>query len=41
VVVVNQYSLFYTVSKDFIKIILFWDNRRNPEILSILLKEIS
>ena len=39
-VVVFQYSLFYKVNEDRIEVLVFWDNRRNPKILKILLEEL-
>lgn len=31
----NQCSLFYSFNKDTITLLLFWDNRRDPETLSL------
>lgn len=37
VLVMNNYSLFYTYSKTEIIIVTFWDNRQDPELLEIIL----
>lgn len=38
---VFMYSIVYEVEEDFISILLFWDTRRNPKTLKILLEELS
>ena len=38
---VFMYSIVYEVAEDHISILLFWDTRRNPKTLKILLEELS
>ena len=38
---VLSYSIVYEIDNDFIYILLFWNNRRNPKTLKILLQELS
>jgi plasmid stabilization system protein ParE len=33
--IAGDYSIFYEIDKDLIKIIAIWDNRQNPENLSL------
>ena len=35
VIILDNFSLFYTVFNEIIQIISIWDNRRNPEDLSL------
>lgn len=39
-IVIGCYLIIYEVTDNEIIIILFWDTRRNPEILKILLQEL-
>jgi len=39
-IVVFHYAIIYDVLDDEIQIILFWDTRRNPKTLKILLQEL-
>lgn len=38
---VFQYSIVYEIEDDLISILLFWDTRRSPKRLKILLEELS
>ncbi len=38
VVLLNHYSMFYTISKKTISIVCFWDNRQDPKKLRNILK---
>lgn len=38
---VFMYSIVYEVEEDSISILLFWDTRRNPKTLKVLLEELS
>lgn len=40
VYVMGNYSIFYTNNDIEIRIIVFWDNRQNPEVLRILISEL-
>lgn len=35
VLILKHFSLFYRVKLDFIEVVAFWDNRRNPNNLEI------
>ena len=35
------YSIVYEINDDFISVLLFWNTRRNPKTLKILLQELS
>ena len=35
------YSIVYELNNDFISVLLFWNTRRNPKTLKILLEELS
>ncbi|KEY18865.1 type II toxin-antitoxin system RelE/ParE family toxin [Kaistella antarctica] len=35
ILILENFSLFYTIEGNIIKILSFWDNRRNPENLEI------
>ena len=35
VLIDKNYSLYYRVKTDFIEVIAFWDNRRNPDYLEL------
>lgn len=35
VLILKYFSLFYRVKLDFVEVVAFWDNRRNPETLEI------
>ena len=39
-IVVFHYAIVYEVLENEIQIVLFWDTRRNPKILNILLQEL-
>ena len=38
---VFQYSIVYEIEEDLISILLFWDTRRSPKRLKILIEELS
>jgi hypothetical protein len=38
---VFQYSIVYEIDADLISVLLFWDTRRNPKRLKILLEELT
>ena len=37
--IIQYYTLFYTYNKDYLEVILFWDNRQNPSTLFKKMKQ--
>ena len=39
--IIEKYSIFYKLSENNIEIVLFWSNKKNPDLLEVELKRLS